>query len=165
MGCKVHPMDVIAKARAQLSALQGKIAEFQSKQQRLREFIATFEELRGIPDDDGDSVAEGPSVIVQMERLSRGQKPAKSIIADAVGATLRDGIPKHTRALLEMLDAVGIEVGGKDKVLSLSAILSSDDRFQASRKVGWSLKKAEPVSASTETGSFFNSGVEPDPRP
>ena len=156
-------MDVIAKAKSQLSTLQGQIASLKVKQDRLTQFISTFEELRALPDEGDDLVS--PIAHMYEMATSNNPRPAKVMIVDAARQILSDGIPKHTRDLLSIMEKQRIAVGGKDKVLALSAILSKDEDFQASRKVGWSLKKAEPASASTEAGSFFNAGEAPDPKP
>ena len=156
-------MDVISKAKSQLATLQGQIASLKAKQDRLSQFISTFEELRALPDEGDDLVA--PAARLNELATSAAPRTAKVMIADAARQILSDGAPKHTRDLLSIMEKQGIAVGGKDKVLALSAILSKDDDFQASRKVGWSLKKAEPVSVGAETGSFFSSGSDPDPTP
>lgn len=45
-----------------------------------------------------------------------------------------------TSELLKELEEAGIEVGGANKPLTISALLSKDDRFVPNRKEGWSLK-------------------------
>ncbi len=58
---------------------------------------------------------------------------------------LADGSHCHTRDLVKQLWArYGLEVRGSDKVLALSGLLSKDERFEANRSLGWSLKKAGP---------------------
>lgn len=75
-----------------------------------------------------------------------------------------------TRDVLKRLDSEGIAVGGKDKLLAVSKILSESNKFKLkNRKEGWTFKDdktAEPDSAPTESGSFFQpSGSEPDQLP
>ena len=66
--------------------------------------------------------------------------PRKEIIGDRVSEMLKAQQPQHARSLLAQLADEGITMTGSDPVVSLSNILSRDDRFIASRKDGWSLR-------------------------
>ncbi|MBN8714489.1 MAG: hypothetical protein J0H50_11055 [Xanthomonadales bacterium] len=159
-------MDVIAKAKTQLKSLQRQIADLQSRQDRLSQFIATFEELRALPEEADDLVT--PAARMNELAMSRPPRTAKAMIVDAVQQILADGRPRHSRELLAILEEQRIAIGGKNKLLALSAILSKDESFRASRKVGWSLSTSEtarPEPAATGSGLFIHSGEPPDPTP
>ena len=56
----------------------------------------------------------------------------------AVTTALRNRAqPMKTRDLLQALEVVGVEVGGKDHVATLSARLSNSDEFELHRGHGW----------------------------
>ena len=66
--------------------------------------------------------------------------------------------PQSTAALLEFVEAAGVEVTGAHKPTTVSVILSRDDRFKSDRKVGWTLvepiqKELTPQDARTSAGS------------
>ena len=76
--------------------------------------------------------------------------PKKDIVATEVEKFLQINQPQHTKELLSHLDAINIDVGGSDRLLSLSTILSRDGRFVASRKDGWSLQEKTPDADDVE---------------
>lgn len=57
--------------------------------------------------------------------------------------------------LVEALELRGIEIGGANKAMSLSSMLSKDKRFQPDRKWGWSLKRA-PLQLQLEREVILN---------
>lgn len=74
----------------------------------------------------------------------------KDAITEYVRRLLKRQQPRTTRDLLDELSSKGITMTGIDPVAALSAVLSRDGRFTASRKDGWSLK--EPLDASNIEG-------------
>lgn len=130
---------IIQKAKADLAEIKAQVAPLLAKQRKLEAFLSIYSD-----DKSADSQSELPlSPFQAMVALANaGQRsPAKAIVTNAVYEILSDGNPRPTRQLLGLLTERNIEVGGADKVLALSALLSRDDRFQASRAVGWSLKE------------------------
>lgn len=142
--------DVIAKAKDELLLIDQEIRRLHARKVKLQQFMRTYSELF-------DSKLEDHLVPDDKDESDK-KRPAKAIILDAVENILSDDNPRHTRILLDMLRMRGIEVGGKDKVLALSALLSRDDRFESDRKVGWSLKSSnEAMSGAGGTApDIFN---------
>lgn len=70
---------------------------------------------------------------------SANYRSAKQAILETCAKLLADGVPRPTRQLISTLEEVGVEIGGKDKILTVSKILGNDARFKANRKYGWSI--------------------------
>lgn len=137
------PVDaVISKAKAELKAINDQLRSLNERKEDLARFLLVYDQLAG-------NAEQG-----EPEPQPR-KETAKERILEAVASILADGKPRHTRVLLENLRALGIEVGGKDKLLALSALLSRNEAFEASRKVGWSIK-------STHKGVSGAAGTAPD---
>lgn len=154
--------DVISKAKTELHDIEQRVRVLLARKDKLTNFISTYAELFG-PQAALDVRAPDP-------KASRGAKqpPAKVIILSAVSDILMDGHRRSTRTLLDLLGHRDIKVGGKDKLLALSALLSRDERFETDRKIGWSLvdtQKVRPEPAATGSGLFTSSGTPPDPMP
>ena len=143
---------ILSKAKAELAVIDRQIARLNEKQARLRDFVQVYGELAGtVPSVPLTVPPQQPEPTfterarITMSELSKGVT-LKSMIAGAVSMILADGTPRHTRALVPLIEKQGIEISGKDKVQAVSAILSADDRFKADRSVGWSLnKEADPA--------------------
>jgi hypothetical protein len=68
----------------------------------------------------------------------------KDRVIDAALRILADGRPRHTSELLAEFEAKGIEVGGNNKLATVSSILSREgNSFKANRSRGWTLTKKE----------------------
>lgn len=74
----------------------------------------------------------------------------KDKVLEVARELMSDGRSVHTRDLLRLLAVRGIDVGGTDKVLTLSAILNKSQEFVANRKIGWSLKKERLESVGAD---------------
>ena len=162
---------ILAKAKAELAVIDRQIARLHEKQARLQNFVQMYGELAGTPISEAVSAPpeqSGPSFADHARAVMREVASGvtiKSRIAGAVSLILADGIPRHTRVLVPLLESQGIPITGKDKFQAVSAILSTDDRFKADRSVGWSLDE-EAAPAGTGAASFGStSGVEPDRTP
>lgn len=84
----------------------------------------------------------------------RRRAPVKDQIIAVVEQTLIDGIPRKTDELVRIIEERGIVIGGADRRLTLSSILSrAKSQFQSSRRDGWSLRKENPAQggASDDT--------------
>lgn len=147
--------DTLSKALEDFKSIDGKIAALQKRRNELAQFIDLHQRLyptRDIfdmgPDDSGNRLA---STLAAATAEFDGT--AKARIERAVSEILSDGAPRHTRVLLDELAKRGIEVGGQNKVIALSSILSRNkDTFEADRKVGWRLKKemSEPAATGSD---------------
>lgn len=124
---------MISKARAELRAISLKLQELNDRKVALEKFLAIYAELADKTEDEAAPSVAAPT-------------PIKTRIISAALELLAGGRHMHTRELLEELAEVGINVNGKDPVQALSAILSQDSakRFAPDRRLGWSLKLANP---------------------
>jgi hypothetical protein len=78
--------------------------------------------------------------IRKRERVYAGGRPTGAMeeTRAAVSTALRHkGQPMQTRDLLKVLETVGVEVGGRDHVATLSARLSNSNEFELHRGHGW----------------------------
>ncbi|MDE2469896.1 MAG: hypothetical protein KGL35_14435 [Bradyrhizobium sp.] len=173
-------MDSLEQAKQELQALfyesrdlEKKLASVNARVQKIRQFVRLGEELRlaGLGDEQ-----KSPSIAPQAESAPttqldhmppEGMKTTKEKVAWACAEILADGKPRHTRDLVGMLPEWNVEVGGTNKLFAVSAILSADDRFKPSRKVGWSLASynARPESVGADSGLFVHSADQADPTP
>ena len=60
-------------------------------------------------------------------------------VTDIVEAMLRKHGPQHRKALLQMVEASGVIVGGQSPVSNMSAYLSRDKRFRSNGDGLWSI--------------------------
>lgn len=132
----------IAQALQEAAAIEKQIAELTERKKALNEFVRIGLNLSGMArKSDLPAVVFGASKSLTSHTLIF-HGPNKRRIEEAVKEILADGSSMMTRPLIEELAKRNIEVGGKDKVLALSAILSRNkEAFQNDRKIGWSLKK------------------------
>ncbi len=130
---------IIDKAKTDLADIVKQMDALGAKRKKLEAFLSIYEE----PAEQGGVLG---TKYVKVEFAGRKgihehQITQKAIITNAVYQILSASAPQHTRGLLKELSAEGIEIGAADKVVGLSNLLSRDDRFQANRALGWSLKK------------------------
>lgn len=59
--------------------------------------------------------------------------------------------PTPTREILDHIVALGGEIGGKEPVSNLSAMLSNSGRFQSHGRAGWTLIDADAESLDVQT--------------
>lgn len=81
---------------------------------------------------------------VPSEARSRAMELAELFLRNRVG-------PTPTREILEHIQAFGGEIGGKEPVSNLSAMLSNSGKFQSHGRAGWTLadEDAEPLGLET----------------
>lgn len=140
----VGPMNAkVAQAKAELERLAAQEREIAERMAALQTYLLMDSELeRSIRSTEPDPA---PAI--------KTAATAKAAIIAATSELLAQGRPLHTREILAAHEEKGVKVGGKDKVQTLSAILSQDSRFAANRKEGWSLNEApSPVG----TGDGFD---------
>src|SRR5712692_7614537 len=131
--------DIVEKARKQKAELERQLEAAKAKLQEIQAFLKVYDDLSKNP--------SRPRV-----HLIDSEKTKTEKILEVVESALQDGTPRPTRVLLDILGQRGLEVGGKDKVINLSSILSKDKRFQADRSRGWSLRKEKPEDVRPSSG-------------
>lgn len=133
-------LEEIKKAHSHLVMLE-------TRAQKLQTFLKLSSDLgyESSAQSSSRAVDVARAIVHRGDRLryvvSPAQKSQRDLITDYCANVLRDGFPMKTVDLLQLLSSAGIEVGGANKALALSSYLSKDDRFEPSRKEGWSLKK------------------------
>lgn len=103
------------------------------------------------------SIAQTESQSNYIGKHGNAKIPVKDQILSSAVSLLADGKPRHSADLLSHFLREGIPVGGINKILTISSILSRDDRFVANRKYGWTLAKngkGEDGWTSSPSGSW-----------
>ena len=154
-------MDIFLTAETELNLIDQQIAALQRRQVSLREFVTLGRKLFDAPSVQASFVlpdrqateATGFSVMARAARPRDGTVKAR--ILETTEAIIKDHGRIHTKALIERLEANGIEIGGADKTVTVSVILSRSERFKADRSFGWGMaeKKENPQDATTSAGS------------
>ena len=144
-GVKLPPMDdPLQLARQLIGQIDRDIAQLVDRKRKLQEFLKLGVEL----ELDGKPTSVPGAVYVPFVSPPKfygggaGTPIGGSrmqVIADACAELLADGLPERTEKLLVLLQHQGVDVGGSNPLQYLSSILSRDDRFESSRKHGWSL--------------------------
>ena len=153
-------MDLLASAESELSEIERKIADMQPLIQRrdqLRTFISVGRTLYASPQGQFSMLPPAVSESRAPAPLKAGTQKAR--IIDAVASLIAERGPQQTKDLVRLVQEQGIEVGGADKLVSMSVLMSrARDRFKSERaNGGWVLlqphKEATPPGASTPAGS------------
>ncbi len=157
------PNDLLAAAEAELADIERKLADMQPLAQRrdqLRMFLSIGRTLYATPVGQGQLIPPVVSAAVPAppQSATPGQPTVKMRVIEAAAALIAANGPLRTRDILAHLQAQGIEVGGSNKLDTVSVILSrTKDRFKPDRALGWSLvddqKEATPPVAPTTAGS------------
>lgn len=155
-------MDIYSKAEAELNSIDQQIAALQRRQAELRQFVNLGRKLfDNSPVQAGPSLPErkateatGAFAVAHTPRLRDGTMKAQ--IIETTEALIRTSGKIPTKVLVERLEASGVEIGGTDKGLNVSVILSRSGRFKADRTFGWGLAdtKENPQDAPTSAGSL-----------
>ena len=151
--------DVMTNAKQELDTITKELRGIEQRRQalearasKLQMFLRVSEDLgfltSGRPSEpSGGTLPLPPALelppLPQLPPL-RGRQGAvtqKEKITDFCAELLEIGFPMKTSELLRELESANIEVGGANKLLTVSALLSKDDRFVPNRKEGWSIKR------------------------
>ena len=156
-------MDLLASAETELADIERKIAEIQPLMQRrdqLRMFISVGRTLYATPQGQTSMlpalVSDAPTSLYARARAGVTQKDR---IIEAAAALIAVRGPMQTKDLVRQIQEQGIEVGGADKLVSMSVLMSrAKDKFKSDRAAGgWVLlqssKEATPPGAQTPAGS------------
>lgn len=157
-------MDFLSRAEIDLAEIDRKLAELvplQQRREQLRAFIAMGRNLFGGAVDSANAQDLSDATVVPRTVIAVGRAgSAKARILDTAAAVIAAEGPMPTRSLLDRLEAQGIEIGGSDKLVTVSVIMSrAKDRFKSDRAVGgWSLltpshEEKTPQGAPTPAGS------------
>lgn len=153
-------MDIYSKAQSELNSIDQQIATLQRRQVELRQFVALglklFDEAPVqaslyLPERQATQ-ATGIDAMARTPRPRDGTM--KSRVLEISETLIKRFGPIPTKALVERLQANGVEISGADKVVTVSVILSRSDRFKADRSLGWTLAapKENPQDAPTSAG-------------
>lgn len=153
--------DLLSTAEAELAEIERKLAEMQPLAQRrdqLRMFLSIGRSLYAGPPGQSEPLPPMPAAPTGRAPEAAFGGTVKARVVEAVAALLAANGPMRTRDILARLQAQGIEIGGANKVDTVSVILSrTKDRFKPDRTLGWSLvdqqKEATPPVAPTTAGS------------
>jgi hypothetical protein len=148
--------DIIAKARAKRQQLLAEVAK-----------IDTFLELAAEFGDD--DVGQGALLPNPPPRSRERKPPTQGVVrqtADIVMAYMRAyGEGRKTRELVPVVEGAGVEVGGKDKVATLSARIYTSSMFQM-KQGRWFIRQkadeetADSPSKDTSAASLFTTNQE-----
>ncbi|MGV7188598.1 hypothetical protein [Xanthomonas axonopodis] len=163
-------MDAIAQARSEIAALDQAISELQTRRAAFVQFVEMGTALFGKAVDQSHQpipVKLPPLPAIKLPQLPPLplliKKSLKDQVIEACFDELKDGFPQKPAELVRSLEARGIFIGGDNKAMALSSMLSKDGRFLPSRKFGWSLRlKSGPAPAGTGTGPGSTQGESPD---
>ncbi|MEL7273228.1 MAG: hypothetical protein AAGK33_07295 [Pseudomonadota bacterium] len=99
------------------------------KWEKLREALAVYE-------------AEDESATSPKKSAGRTQSVETAKILAATKKMLTSDTPLPTREIYDRLSELEIEVGGKEPVSNLSALLSNSDEFRSNGRAGWTIAGA-----------------------
>lgn len=159
-------MDLLSKAKSELTEIDRRIADMVRRKNDLLAFIAAGERLFG----SDSAVADAPA---PRRRLSRDIQDVSQALADSIQSNrqtkkdqitsaafdiLARGSHMQSRELAEHISAQGIDLGS-DPASTVSVLLSRDDRFKSERaKGGWTLASGHnneetPLGVGAPAGS------------
>jgi multidrug resistance efflux pump len=129
----VHEVEQLSQELSRISARQRVI---ELKLAALNAYLAAEEA-------DLTSRPRSPLAIGAVQRLMSvsQKKSVKHQVLETASRILSDDQPRTTEELVAALAQEGVAVGGANKALTVSSILSRDKNFKANRKHGWSLNK------------------------
>lgn len=156
-------MDKYQQAVVELQGIEQQLAALvplQKRRDQLRPFVEMGRALFDTrPASDGNADSRNASSIAVPALTSGKAGSAKAQIISAAKSIIEAEGPMQTKTLLDRIQASGIEVGGVDKTITVSVILSrAKDLFKSDRAAGgWKLihphKEENPVDAPTSTES------------
>jgi hypothetical protein len=157
-------IDIYAKAASELASIETQIAALEKRRTALRQFVELGQKLYAV---QGEVHLRMPSVKLEMSggpqyqfgtpsTTPRDQSLKARVLALAKKAIQERG-PQSTAALVEYVEAAGVEVTGAHKPTTVSVILSRSADFESDRKAGWKLvdlfEEQNPQDAATSAGS------------
>lgn len=128
---------VIAKARTEIAEIEDRIRSLTLRRNQLTSFLATFDELAGQLENN----AFTPKKPVETN---------KAAIAAVLLDILSDGVRRRIPELLPILAMRGLSLNAQNPENALSVLMSTDRRFEPSRRDGWTLKAADDKTTKEE---------------
>lgn len=111
------------------------------KLKSLRNVLALYESSGGDRDENDDA---GVEVSLPARTITRVPSEARSRAMELAELYLRNRSgPTPTREILDHIVALGGEIGGREPVSNLSAMLSNSGKFQSHGRAGWTLADPE----------------------
>ena len=137
-----------------LADIERQKQELIAKEQELKQFMALGARL--FPEQFATVETNHPEperqlAIAAIPKARVGT--ARSAILETAIALMNERGYVQTTEVLEAVEASGVTIGAKDKLLQVSSILSRDKAtFRSDRSKGWSLVNKKPDSAPTLPG-------------
>ena len=122
-------MDLVAQALTKREKLKAEL-------DRVETFLAMAYELQGEGQSSKFEKSDAEKIAEPVKRAASNRAPSGvgAETARAAADVIREaGRPMRTRDLVSLVEAHGIEIGGKDKVATLSARLGNDARRDGGR--------------------------------
>lgn len=169
-------MGAYAKAQAELSDIDARIAVLQQRREALRQFVALGRQLYGggehvqeihVQSSDVFRVVAARASATAAQTMSAAEfksflveRSNKARILSVCRGHIGAHGPTSTRDLLAILEGAGVTVTGNDKVNTLSVILSKSDEFESDRRLGWSLRSTSKEENPQDVAASAGSDVE-----
>lgn len=154
-----NPTLFLEAAEAELAEIERKLVDIvplKERRDQLRAFIAMGHSLWGTKPATAIEVPSQPKA--ERRPITEPGTTKAQILVRTEQIIATEG-PIETRHLVARLQAAGVEIGGADKVLSVSSVLSrAKDKFKSDRAAGgWTLvhphKEETPSGAPTPEGA------------
>ena len=142
-------MDTFAKAIEELEAIEielAKLSTLQRRRDQLRQFIDIGRALYQSPVQSREATTPSANASLPSAKVWGS---AKNQIIDGAKRLISERGPLQTSELVRLLEASGVSIGGVNKALNVSVVLSrAKDDFKSDRSAGgWTLiqaRKEEP---------------------
>lgn len=159
----------LTSLRAEISALEADLHRDPRylKLRSLQDVLRLYEDGRpsDVEPEKADSNSRGSQEPPQGIREGQGRQPSEARVkAVALSADFIRGrtSPTPTREIYGMLVAQGVEIGGKEPVSNLSAILSKSEGFKSTGRLGWLL---ESDQSEEQLHDEVSAAMAPDDEP
>lgn len=138
-----------------LADIERQRKEIEAKEQKLKQFLALgadlFPEQFTATPVAAQTPAQRQLAVAAAPKARQGT--AKAAIIETAIEIMRIHGHVMTGDVLAAVEAKGVEIGAKDKLLQVSSILSREKQtFASDRSKGWSLVEKKPDSAGTLPG-------------
>lgn len=163
----------MTQARNELLSIDEKIAALEKRKAELRMFIELGARLftanlneaarpTGLQRTGNKFIffggpVQGPKPQTSTEVKARTFQSQKEMVLTKAKEIIALMGSMTTKELIEYIESTGQTIGGSDKTLTVSSILSRSEEFESDRVKGWSLKEGPkektPQDAATSAGS------------
>lgn len=139
--------DFMSNVRAEIEALEAELAgnTIYRKIKALRAALREYE-LGESPRRSSTGMGSGKTVAMERRSPVRRTSPEREQAVEFVRNYINDRTsPTPIRELFDAMLRAGIELGGKNPINNLSAILSMNDEFVSHGRSGWVLAANDPL--------------------